>query len=466
MSFKVPRLDPTAALVDRILRDWRVLALIGVALFVAPPVLGWLFWPYVKVVLQSPFWFSLLLGGLALFVVIHLVAALILVERKMSAFIQDRKGPNRVGFWGLLQPIADGIKFLLKEDFTPKNADRPVFIVAPALAFVISLASVAIIPWFDQITWPWTGPGGETYTVYGQMASLDIGLLYILAFGALSVYGVVLAGWASNNKYAFYGGMRATAQMVSYEIPLGLGLLTVLLVAGSVRLEEIVEQQAQTGIWFAFVHPLAFLLVLIAAFAETNRAPFDLAECEQELVAGYHTEYSSMKFALFFLAEYSHMVLGSALITALFLGGWAPLPFTSWLADNHSWWAGLIKFHVYWGKVLFFIGVYMLVRWTLPRFRFDQLMRLAWQGMIPLGMVIVAVQGVATGLGWRLDPAASLTQNLTQGAAMLGFNLVIVGIILWLMSRSRAPVTGRQDNLPAVQVRPAPARHAASQPAR
>ncbi|MBW7904046.1 MAG: NADH-quinone oxidoreductase subunit NuoH [Phycisphaerae bacterium] len=458
MPPKVPRPDPAAAFIERTLRDWRVIAALGAVLLIAPVPLVWLGWPWIRPLLESQFWFSLILGGLAVFIVIHLDAAFILAERKLSAFIQDRKGPNRVGFWGLLQPVADGIKFLLKEDYTPKQADKPVFILAPALAFVISLAGVAIIPWFDQITWPWTGPDGETYTVVGQMASLDIGLLYLLAFGAMSVYGVVLAGWASNNKYAFYGAMRATAQMLSYEIPLGLGLLAVLLVAGSVRLEGIVESQAASGVWNVFVHPLAFLLVLIAGFAETNRAPFDLAECEQELVAGYHTEYSSMKFALFFLAEYSHMVIGSALVTALFLGGWAPLPFTSWLADNHTWWAGLIKFSVFWGKILLLIGLYMVVRWTLPRFRFDQLMRLAWKGMIPLGMVIVVVQGIATGLGWRIDPAAPWTANLLAGGLMLGINILITLGVLWLMSRSRAPVTGRQDNLPDVIVPPAEAR--------
>ncbi len=445
--------DKTPTPMDRALRDGRVIAGAVAALLVLTLLAGLLAWPWLRPLLSTQFGFAVCMMALILFIVINLTAACILAERKISAFIQDRKGPNRVGYWGLLQPVADGLKFLLKEDYVPPYADRPIFVLAPALAFTVALIIFPVIPWAGSITWPWSDAQGRPITVSTQVADLDVGVLYMLAIGSLSVYGVVLAGWSSNNKYAFYGGMRATAQMISYEIPLGLGLLVILLVAGTLRLDAIVEQQARTGIWNVFVHPIAFLLVLVAAFAETNRAPFDLAECEQELVAGYHTEYSAMKFGLFFLAEYAHMIFGSALIIALFCGGWH-----FWLlpgADNQTWWGALIKFTVYWIKILLFIGLYMVVRWTIPRFRFDQLMRLAWKGMIPLGMVVLVVQGLATAFGWRIDPRAGWGANLLAALVMLGLNLAILAAVLVLLARSRSPVTGRQENLPPVEVVPA-----------
>jgi NADH-quinone oxidoreductase subunit H len=430
--------DRVAQRIEALLRNGPFLAAILVALLIAPVVLGCLFWPWLRWLLSNQFPFTILMMALTLFVIIHLCAACILAERKLSAFIQDRKGPNRVGYWGILQPVADGIKFLLKEDITPARVDRPVFLLAPCIAFTISLLGFAVIPWAGEIQWPWMPPGQRVTT---QVASLDVGLLYMLAVASLGVYGVVLAGWASNNKYAFYGGMRATAQMLSYEVPLGLALLVVLLMAGNLRLELIVDQQAQSGVWNVLLHPIAFLLLLISAIAETNRAPFDLAECEQELVGGFHTEYSSMKFALFFLAEYAHMITNSALMVALFFGGWAPLPFSSWLADDHSWGAALIKFSVYWGKVCAFIGFYMLIRWTLPRFRFDQLMRLAWKSMVPVGMAVVSAAGLLAYWGLQRNVVASLAANL-----------VVVAIAMFIVARTRRPVTGRQENLPEVEV--------------
>lgn len=445
--------DKTPTPMDLALRDWRVISAAAAALLVLPLLAGVLLWPWIRPLLSSQFSFAICMIVLILFIVINLTAACILAERKISAFIQDRKGPNRVGYWGLLQPVADGLKFLLKEDYIPPHADRPIFVLAPAIAFMVALITFPVIPWAGWITWPWSDAQGRPITVNTQVADLDVGVLYMLAIGSMSVYGVVLAGWSSNNKYAFYGGMRATAQMISYEIPLGLGLLVILLVSGTLRLDAIVEQQARTGVWNVFLHPIAFILVLIAAFAETNRAPFDLAECEQELVAGYHTEYSAMKFGLFFLAEYAHMIIGSALIIALFCGGWH-----FWLlpgADNQTWWAALIKFTVYWIKILVFIGLYMVVRWTIPRFRFDQLMRLAWKGMIPVGMTVLIVQGAATACGWRIDPRAGWGANLLATLVMLGLNLVILAGVLAYLARSRAPVTGRQENLPPVEVLPA-----------
>ncbi len=456
--------------VDRLLSSPTLFALLGVMLLVAPVglvALGWTFFREpIQAFLGSQFWFSILIMGLILFLILHLCAALILAERKLSAFIQDRYGPNRVGFWGILQPIVDGIKFILKEDIIPASVDKPVFILAPAVAFAVAMSTFIVIPWAGEIVWPWSDAAGHSVRVTTQAAVLDIGLLYILAIGSLSVYGVVLAGWASNNKYAFYGAMRAAAQMLSYEIPLGLGVLVVLLIAASIRPEVIVNEQAATGVWNIFLHPIAFLLVCITALAETNRAPFDLAECEQELVAGYHTEYSGMKFALFFLAEYAHMTVASAIIALLFLGGWAPLPFSAWYSYgtdgtaavtwwNTSWIAALIKFHVFWGKIALLIGLFMLVRWTIPRFRFDQLMRLAWKGMIPLGMVLVVAAGLMAALGLTPRSDKSVAHNTMSVVAHLFLNAIILAGMLAAMKRSRQVVTGRQESLPDVRVRPA-----------
>lgn len=446
---------PTPA--DRVLGDPRVILVAALALLAAPVVLVYALWSLapgaLKSFLSSQFLFSLLMLALTLFIIIHLCAGLILLERKLSAWIQDRKGPNRVGYWGLLQPILDGVKFILKEDIIPANADKPLFFLAPCVAFVVALTTFAIIPWAGEIRWPWTDAAGNPVIVTTQAVSIDLGLLYLLAIGSMSVYGVVLAGWASNNKYAFYGGMRAAAQMISYEIPLGLGVLVIFLLAGSVRPEVIVNQQAASGLWNVFHHPLIFVLVFVTALAETNRAPFDLAECEQELVAGYHTEYSGMKFALFYLAEYAHMIVASAVLTVLFLGGWAPLPFSSWYSSaggaieptwwNTSWIAALIKFHVFWGKIMVLLALFMVVRWTIPRFRFDQLMRLAWKGMIPIGMVVLAGEAILAAFGWQ----RALLANLALNAAVLG-------VLLFVMGRSQQPVTGRQEDLPDVRVYP------------
>jgi len=285
-------------------------------------------------------------------------------------------------------------------------------------------------------------------------------VLYLLAVGSLSVYGVVLAGWASNSKYSFYGGMRATAQMLSYEIPLGLAVLVVLLVAGTLRVEVIQDQQIATGVWNILLHPIVFVIMLTAAFAETNRLPFDLVECEQELVAGYHTEYSSMKFGMFLLGEYAHMMTNSAFLIALFLGGWAPLPFFGFLSHDPTWWntswiAALIKFHIFWGKVAVLILLYMVVRWTLPRFRFDQLMRVAWKGLVPAGMVMVVVAAALAALGVRIDPRQGFLGNLDVVLIHWLANGVVLGATLWFSGRSREPVTGRQVDLPEVRVWPA-----------
>ncbi len=433
--------DKTPTAVDRVLRrptTFLTIAVVATVALAAVAGVVWTLWSEgIKNLLASQFAFAIIMMALSFVLVISVCGIATLAERKIAAFAQDRKGPNRVGFWGLIQPLADGLKFLLKEDITPARVEKPVFYLAPVIAFVLAYIGFAVIPWAGQIQWPWMAEGSVTT----QVASIDMGILYILAVGGLAVYGVVLAGWASNNKYSFFGGMRAAAQMVSYEVPLGLALLVILLTAGTLRLELIVDQQATSGVWNVFMHPLAFVLTLVVAFAETNRTPFDLAECEQELVGGFHTEYSSMKFAMFFLAEYAHMVTGSAVIVALFLGGWHfwGLPGV----ENHTWWAALIKFAVYWAKVIGLLFFFMWIRWTLPRFRFDQLMRLAWKGMIPVGMGLLLATGVLAALGWQEKFIPSV---IADG--------IVLALTLAVAARARTPVSGRQDNLPPIEVLP------------
>jgi len=432
--------DPVAIKIERALRNPAIFfgaaAVIGV---IAIAVLVALALTFANV-LASQFGLSLIVMAIVLVIMLTACALCILAERRVSAWVQDRHGPNRVGFAGLLQPIADGIKMFIKEDIIPGNVDRPLYLLAPALAFGIALLGFAVIPWAGYVRWPWMP--ADAAPLATQVANLDIGFLYIVAIASMGVYGVVLAGYASNNKYAFYGGMRAAAQMISYEIPMGLGLLCILLTAGTLRLDDVVNAQARAGLWYVFYQPLAFLLILTSSFAETNRTPFDLAECEQELVGGYHTEYSALKFGMFFLGEYAHMITGSALLIALFFGGWHV-----WLlpgVESTTWWAMLIKFGVYWLKIAIFLGFFMLVRWTLPRFRFDRLMRMAWQALVPMGMGLVLATAILVVLGWN--------QNLLACSAANA--LVLLVSLLWA-GHARTPVTGRQENLPPIDVRPA-----------
>ena len=330
--------------------------------------------------------------ALVFFVVLTLVAYLTLAERRVSAFIQDRLGPNRVGPFGFLQPLADGVKFIFKEDIIPKDASKYIYIAAPAFALITALAALAVVP---------IGRGFET-TLFGllqeplyvklQIADLNVGLLYILAIGSLGVYGVVLGGWASNSKYSFLGGLRGAAQMVSYELAMGISILGIIAWTGSLRLNDIIE--AQQNYWFVFPQFLGFIVFLAAVFAETNRLPFDMPEAEPEIVAGYHTEYSSMKFAMFFMAEYTHMIVMSCLIVALFFGGWYPLPFGGWFGidiDTHWYLPPL----VFVGKVLTFLFFFIWVRFTLPRFRYDQVMNLGWKVLFPIAILNLIVISIA-----------------------------------------------------------------------
>jgi NADH-quinone oxidoreductase subunit H len=330
--------------------------------------------------------------GITLFVVLHVVAYMILVERKVSAWMQDRIGPNRVGPFGLLQPIVDGAKMIFKEDILPSHVDRVFYVLGPAIAACTALLAFAVVPFG-----PTTAPPAPSDSVNGYIESqsayrdhfqfaiapgLDIGMLWTFAISSLAVYGIILGGWSSNSKYSLLGALRSSAQIISYEIPLGLSVIGVVLMAGSLNLEAIIEFQAQNG-WNVLFQPVAFLIFLTSVFAECNRLPFDLPEAEQELVGGYHTEYSSIKFGLYFLGEYTHMITTSFLVAILFFGGWH-LPFG--LTHGEGVLSTGLKMLAILGKSGFFLVFYVLVRWTIPRFRFDQLMGLAWKGLIPLSL--------------------------------------------------------------------------------
>jgi NADH-quinone oxidoreductase subunit H len=319
-------------------------------------------------------------------VALILGAYMSLAERKVSAWMQDRIGPNRVGPAGLLQPIADGLKFLFKEDVVPGHVEKVLYVLAPALTLVPAFLIMAVIPF---------GPPVEVLgrTVPLVIADLDVGILFVFAISSLSVYGITLAGWASNSKYAMLGGVRSSAQMISYEICLGLSVVGIFMAAGTLRLMDVIGAQAD-GTWNVFAQPLGFLVFVVAAFAETNRLPFDMPEAETELVAGYHTEYSSMKFAMFFLGEYTAMFVFSALVAVLFLGGWdIPIVSEATMRALGNWGAvlGFLSFML---KTLAFLFFYVWVRWTIPRFRFDQLMQLGWKVLIPIALVNIAITGL------------------------------------------------------------------------
>ncbi len=331
---------------------------------------------------------SLVKIALVLFLVLTLVAYLTLAERKISAFIQDRLGPNRVGPFGLLQPLADGLKFIFKEDIIPERAHKILYVMAPAFSFITAIIALAVIPIGGGFSTSLFGLLKEPTFIKFQIADINVGLLYVFAIGSLSVYGVVLGGWASNSKYSLLGGLRSAAQMISYELPLGLSILGVVLIVGSLKLGDIV--QAQAKLWFVFPQILGFLVFLVSSFAETNRLPFDLPEAESEIVAGYHTEYSSMKFAMFFMAEYTHMIVASSLIVSLFLGGWYLLPYFGWFGiDIVKYW--FLPPLVFIGKVFLILFLFIWVRWTLPRFRYDQIMNLGWKVLFPLAVINIIV---------------------------------------------------------------------------
>jgi NADH-quinone oxidoreductase subunit H len=310
-------------------------------------------------------------------VLLTAVAYSVYAERRISAFIQNRLGPNRVGPAGLLQPIVDVVKLLFKEDIVPESANKLIHSIAPGISVAVALSTFAVIPFGDKIIL-------FDREIKLQIADINIGVLYILALLSLGVYGITLSGWSSNSKYSLLGGLRASAQMISYELAMGISVLGIILANGTLRLDTIVTNQFGWK-WNIILQPLGFLTFLVSSFAETNRTPFDLPEAEQELVGGYHTEYSSMKFALFFLAEYANVVVASAFITTLFLGGWQ-FPY---LQDFGlpAFWVSIIQVLTFCLKVFFMVIFFIWVRWTIPRFRYDQLMNLGWKVMLPIALV-------------------------------------------------------------------------------
>ena len=374
--------------------------------------------------------FELIASAVKVFGVFNLimvgVALLTLAERRICAWMQDRLGPNRVGPQGLLQPAADGLKNFLKEETMPALADRTLFTLAPLISFVSALLTFAVIPFAAPLPTPWG-------VVPMVVADLPVGFLYILAISSLGVYGIVLAGWSSNNKYSLLGGLRASAQMISYEISLGMSTVAVLLLAGNVTLSQVIAQQ-QEGAWFVVSLTLAFIIFMISALAETNRLPFDLPEAEGELIAGYHTEYSAMKFSMFYIAEYSNMVTASALMATLFFGGW-DIPFTSWdSTGDPSVLKTLATLAAFGAKTGFFLFTYIWIRWTLPRFRYDQLMALGWKVLLPLSLGYLAV--IATAI-WYLHQQLGWTYGTPFALALGGVNLVLVVAVVWWLDRGR-----------------------------
>jgi NADH-quinone oxidoreductase subunit H len=356
-------------------------------------------------------------------------AYFVLLERRMAAWVQDRRGPNRVGFplgvlvpglkdlklLGLGQPAADGLKMILKEEYTPDHVDKRMFILAPVVIMTAALAIFAVIPFGSSV------PPLDTLPVVGALLTnidlpflhepmdlivapqIDVGLIYVFALSSIAVYGVILGGWSSNNKYGFLGALRSSAQMIAYELPLGLGILGVVLATGSLKLDSIIGQQADSGVWFVMAQPLGFIVFLVAAFAEAARLPFDLPEAEQELIGGYHTEYAGMKLLLFLTSEFIHMMTASFLIVILFLGGWHFWGLTGSAGDEITWGLAIARIGVLCFKIFWMIVFFMLVRWSWPRFRFDQLMTLAWKVMLPLGLLnlfAVAILTEAQHVGW------------------------------------------------------------------
>jgi NADH-quinone oxidoreductase subunit H len=317
-------------------------------------------------------------------VLLGVVAYTVLLERRVAAAIQNRIGPNRVGWQGLMQPLADVVKLVMKEDIVPKNANKFIHDLAPVISIAIALTTFAVIPF------------GDTITLFGQeiklqIASVNIGILYILAMTSLGVYGVTLSGWSSNSKYSLLGGLRSSAQLLSYELAMGLSVIGVIMIAGTLEMDKIVH--AQHGwMWNIILQPVGFITFLVSAFAETNRHPFDLPEAEPELVGGYHTEYSGLKFGLFFLAEYANMVTASAVVTTLFLGGWQ-IPYIETLGLDGTL-VSILQVLAFCTKVGLLVLFFIIIRWTIPRFRYDQLMNLGWKVMLPLAILNLFVTGL------------------------------------------------------------------------
>jgi NADH-quinone oxidoreductase subunit H len=393
---------------------------------------------------------AIVIGGL-----MTAAAYLVLLERWIAAWVQDRLGPNRVGvpltkvsLFGLGQPLADGAKFVFKAEFTPSHVDKALFVVAPLVIFAAAVAVFAVVP-FGSVIPPDVFP--SSWGIQGPIRlvvapGIDVGLIYVFAVSSIAVYGVVLGGWASNNKYGFLGGLRSGAQLISYELPMGLGIAAVALVTSSLRLDTIITGQAQTGVWNVFTQPLGFVVFCVAAFAEAERLPFDLAEAEQELIGGYHTEYSGLKLMMYLVAEFLHMVFAAMLIVILFLGGWHFWGLTD-SGEQIAWPVAVLRVVVLLAKVMGVILFFMLARWSWPRFRYDQLMDLGWKVMIPWGLVNLVVVATCTEYGG--DLARLFRLPVEQAMAAIGWGVLL---LTWLVTTVFDPT--RSGNRPRRELRP------------
>jgi NADH-quinone oxidoreductase subunit H len=381
-----------------------------------------------------------------LFALLTAAAYLVLLERWIAAWVQDRLGPNRVGIpltkirmFGLGQPLADGLKFIFKEEYTPAHVDKFLYTLAPISILVAAILPFAVIPFGSILPMDVDGQPLELTLAPG----IDVAMIFVFAMGSVAVYGVILGAWASNNKYSFLGGLRSSAQLIAYELPLGLGILGVVLATGSLRLEDIIQQQAATGTWNVLVQPLGFLVFLIASFAESARLPFDLPEAEQELIGGYHTEYSGLRLLLYLIAEFLHMVTAAFLISILFFGGWHLWGITGSGDEPITWVTALLRVVVLLTKVMGVILFFMLVRWSWPRFRFDQLMSLAWKVMLPLGMVNLIVVAVLV----EYEP--EVLSALGESRLALVASVWAIAIAAWLVAGIVAPLS--TDNRPRLE---------------
>ena len=375
---------------------------------------------------MSPLILAALKIELVIFGLMTAAAYFVLLERRIAAWVQDRRGPNRVGLplslinrrwkdlrlFGLGQPVADGVKFIMKEEYTPAHVDQRLFVLAPISILAAALAVFAVIPFGSQVP-PIPGVSDEPIPLI-VAPGFDVGMIYVFALSSIAVYGVILGGWASNSKYSFLGGLRSSAQMIAYELPLGLGILGVVLATGSLRLDDVIGRQAETGIWFLVAQPLGFIVFVVAAFAEAARLPFDLPEAEQELIGGYHTEYSGLKLLFFLVAEFLHMITAAFLIVILFLGGWHFWGLTGG-GNEITWWTAIVRMVVFAVKIVAVILFFMLVRWSWPRFRFDQLMSLAWKVMLPLGLLNLVVVAIVEEIKMVYNDDLSLMATILLG---------------------------------------------------
>ncbi len=388
--------------------------------------------------------------ALLCFALMTAAAYLVLLERWIAAWVQDRLGPNRVGIpltkislFGLGQPLADGLKFIFKEEYTPHHVSRFLYTLAPISILVAALASFAVIPFGSVLPPGALGLKGQIHLVVAPL--MDVGLIYAFALSSIAVYGVILGGWASNNKYSFLGGLRSSAQLIAYELPLGLGILGVVLFSGSLRLEDIIGQQANAGVWNILLQPIGFVVFLIASFAESARLPFDLPEAEQELIGGYHTEYAGLRLLMYLIAEFLHMVTAAFLIVMLFFGGWHFWGMSTG-ADlyNIGWDEALLRIVVLLAKVMGVILFFMMARWSWPRFRFDQLMSLAWKVMLPLGLVNLVMVAVL------VEYWDHIYNALAQSYLLVGLCMWGLAVITWSIAGMMSPL--KPDNRPRVDL--------------